>query len=198
MTGHHRLRLWPDRSRSRRLRADLARPRDRVSGRRGGRSRLSSRQSRRSVRADLGFARFRGRDTTARRASLRVRGRSGGGIVHMRSFLSRRTRIERELREAQRPSWKTVSSARSGQTARATPCFSTPIPRGSISCRAKTAFLLPGSDRVRPPTASLRTGPSTSTTLRIAAGARSALSRGRSKIRNCPSPVMLWTAASDR
>ncbi|WP_246676106.1 MULTISPECIES: hypothetical protein [unclassified Mesorhizobium] len=27
----------------------------------------------------------------------RVRGRSGGGIVHMRSFLSRRTRIEREL-----------------------------------------------------------------------------------------------------
>ncbi|PBB83749.1 hypothetical protein [Mesorhizobium sp. WSM3876] len=34
---------------------------------------------------------------------FRLRGRSGGGIVHMRSFLARRTRIDRELREAQRP-----------------------------------------------------------------------------------------------
>ncbi|MER8472738.1 hypothetical protein NKH23_25550 [Mesorhizobium sp. M1328] len=33
----------------------------------------------------------------------RLRGRTGGGIVHMRSFLARRTRIEREQREASRP-----------------------------------------------------------------------------------------------
>ncbi|ESZ32910.1 hypothetical protein [Mesorhizobium sp. L2C066B000] len=33
----------------------------------------------------------------------RLRGRTGGGIVHMRSFLARRARIEREQREAQRP-----------------------------------------------------------------------------------------------
>ncbi|NGO55460.1 hypothetical protein [Allomesorhizobium camelthorni] len=33
----------------------------------------------------------------------RLRGRTGGGIVHMRSFLARRTRIEREQRLAKRP-----------------------------------------------------------------------------------------------
>ncbi|MER9558216.1 hypothetical protein [Mesorhizobium sp. M0323] len=33
----------------------------------------------------------------------RLRGRTGGGIVHMRSFLARRARIEREQREASRP-----------------------------------------------------------------------------------------------
>lgn len=33
----------------------------------------------------------------------RLRGRTGGGIVHMRSFLARRARIEREQREARRP-----------------------------------------------------------------------------------------------
>ncbi|RWA98270.1 hypothetical protein [Mesorhizobium sp.] len=33
----------------------------------------------------------------------RLRGRAGGGIVHMRSFLTRRKRIEREQREASRP-----------------------------------------------------------------------------------------------
>lgn len=33
----------------------------------------------------------------------RLRGRTGGGIVHMRSFLARRARIEREQREATRP-----------------------------------------------------------------------------------------------
>jgi hypothetical protein len=33
----------------------------------------------------------------------RLRGRAGGGIVHMKSFLARRARIEREQREAQRP-----------------------------------------------------------------------------------------------
>ncbi|MER9663170.1 hypothetical protein [Mesorhizobium sp. M0159] len=33
----------------------------------------------------------------------RLRGRTGGGIVHMRSSLARRARIEREQREAQRP-----------------------------------------------------------------------------------------------
>ncbi|CAG0981633.1 MAG: hypothetical protein F9K19_22015 [Rhizobiaceae bacterium] len=33
----------------------------------------------------------------------RLRGRAGGGIVHMRSFLARRARIEREQREARRP-----------------------------------------------------------------------------------------------
>jgi hypothetical protein len=33
----------------------------------------------------------------------RLRGRAGGSIVHMRSFLARRARIEREQREAQRP-----------------------------------------------------------------------------------------------
>lgn len=32
----------------------------------------------------------------------RLRGRTGGGIVHMRSFLARRARIEREQREARR------------------------------------------------------------------------------------------------
>ncbi|RWP46886.1 hypothetical protein [Mesorhizobium sp.] len=32
----------------------------------------------------------------------RLRGRAGGGIVHMRSFLARRARIEREQREARR------------------------------------------------------------------------------------------------
>ncbi|RVC87504.1 hypothetical protein EN739_34215, partial [Mesorhizobium sp. M2A.F.Ca.ET.017.03.2.1] len=33
----------------------------------------------------------------------RLRGRAGGGIVHMRSFLARQARIEREQREARRP-----------------------------------------------------------------------------------------------
>ncbi|KAA3441916.1 hypothetical protein C7I87_33240 [Mesorhizobium sp. SARCC-RB16n] len=33
----------------------------------------------------------------------RLRGRTGGGIAHMRSFLARRARIEREQREARRP-----------------------------------------------------------------------------------------------
>lgn len=33
----------------------------------------------------------------------RLRGRVGGGLVHMRSFLARRARIEREQRQAQRP-----------------------------------------------------------------------------------------------
>ncbi|WP_341872732.1 hypothetical protein [Mesorhizobium japonicum] len=33
----------------------------------------------------------------------RLRGRTGGGIVHMKSFLARRTRIEAEQRQAQRP-----------------------------------------------------------------------------------------------
>lgn len=33
----------------------------------------------------------------------RLRGRAGGGIVHMRSFLARRARIEREQRAARRP-----------------------------------------------------------------------------------------------
>lgn len=33
----------------------------------------------------------------------RLRGRTGGGIVHMRSLLARRARIEREQREASRP-----------------------------------------------------------------------------------------------
>ncbi|TIU52063.1 MAG: hypothetical protein E5W19_02500 [Mesorhizobium sp.] len=33
----------------------------------------------------------------------RLRGRTGGGIVQMKSFLARRTRIEAELRQAQRP-----------------------------------------------------------------------------------------------
>lgn len=33
----------------------------------------------------------------------RLRGRAGGGIVHMRSFLARRARIDKEQREASRP-----------------------------------------------------------------------------------------------
>lgn len=35
--------------------------------------------------------------------AYRLRGRTGGGIVHMRSFLARRVRSEREQREARRP-----------------------------------------------------------------------------------------------
>lgn len=38
--------------------------------------------------------------------AYRLRGRTGGGIVHMRSFLARRARIEREQREARRPELK--------------------------------------------------------------------------------------------
>ncbi len=33
----------------------------------------------------------------------RLRGRAGGGLVHMKSFLARRARIDREQRQAQRP-----------------------------------------------------------------------------------------------
>jgi hypothetical protein len=37
----------------------------------------------------------------------RLRGRAGGGVVHMRSFLARRARVERERREARRPKLET-------------------------------------------------------------------------------------------
>ncbi|RWO99790.1 hypothetical protein [Mesorhizobium sp.] len=48
------------------------------------------------------------RDSTAEAQPLagpvyRLRGRAGGGIVHMRSFLARRARIGKEQREASRP-----------------------------------------------------------------------------------------------
>ncbi|TJV87721.1 MAG: hypothetical protein E5X84_30200, partial [Mesorhizobium sp.] len=48
------------------------------------------------------------RDTAAEAQQLsgpvyRLRGRAGGGIVHMRSFLARRARIDKEQREASRP-----------------------------------------------------------------------------------------------
>ncbi|TIR04266.1 MAG: hypothetical protein E5X37_30085 [Mesorhizobium sp.] len=48
------------------------------------------------------------RDSTAEAQQLagpvyRLRGRAGGGVVHMRSFLARRARIDKEQREASRP-----------------------------------------------------------------------------------------------
>ncbi|TIO70148.1 hypothetical protein [Mesorhizobium sp.] len=60
----------------------------------------------------------------------RLRGRAGGGIVHMRSFLARRARIESEQREARRPELEgSVIRANSPSAPTASPS-STPIPTG--------------------------------------------------------------------
>ncbi|WP_342211411.1 MULTISPECIES: hypothetical protein [Mesorhizobium] len=50
----------------------------------------------------------------------RLRGRTGGGIVHMKSFLARRTRIEAEQRQAQRPEARVIREVRP-DSARDTP-----------------------------------------------------------------------------
>lgn len=60
----------------------------------------------------------------------RLRGRAGGGIVHMRSFLARRARIEREQRESRRAEFKSVIIRADRPPAPAASPSSTPIPPG--------------------------------------------------------------------
>lgn len=60
----------------------------------------------------------------------RLRGRTGGGIIHMRGFLARRARIEKEQRAARRPELEArVIHADSPPAPSASPS-STPIPPG--------------------------------------------------------------------
>lgn len=113
----------------------------------------------------------------------RLRGRSGGGIVHMRSFLARRTRIERELREAQRPELENRVIREVGPDGTRDIAFFDANPDWFDFVPRESRFFVAWERSSAAPTASLLTGPSTSTTSRNAAGARSVLFRGPSKCR---------------
>jgi len=109
----------------------------------------------------------------------RLLNRAGGAFVHVRSFLDRCGRIEREKREAKRPRWSAGSSARSVLTARATHPFLKPCPIGSTTCRASCGSFQTGRTRAPGRSASSRTGRSMSATTPTKASVKSASSRGR-------------------
>lgn len=91
----------------------------------------------------------------------RLLGRAGNGIVHVRNFLTRCARIERDRREARRPEMKRrvwVGSDAPMDRRRFLNCS----PTGSISCRARCASFRIGKNRAPARSASMTTGRSKS------------------------------------
>lgn len=117
----------------------------------------------------------------------RLRGRSGGGIVHMRSFLVRRTRIERELREAQRPGLESRVVREVGPDGTRDTAFFDANPDWFDFVPRESRFFVAWERSSAAIDSIFAHWPSTSTTSRIAAGARSGLFRGpsKSRLRGC-------------
>lgn len=100
--------------------------------------------------------------------------RAGSGVVHVRSFLARRARLERENREARRPgNGEPAWCGRSREMKRSRRRSSTSCPTGSTMCRGRTGSSRTGRNRVLPASACSHTGRSTFTTMTTKARARS-------------------------
>ena len=103
MARHQRLRVSADRPRRGRLHPDRARPRERVAGRP-----IVNPDYRPFGEEELFDPSWIRRDELGEADRLvgpvyRLLDRTGGALVHLRSFLGRCDRIERERREAKRP-----------------------------------------------------------------------------------------------
>jgi hypothetical protein len=118
---------------------------------------------------------------TARLAGpvYRLLDRAGGAFVHVRSFLGRCGRVEREKREAMRPEMERRVVRETGPAPRARLPSWTWRRTISSSCRASCASSRTGRPRVRDRSASSRIGRSTPATTPIKASAKLASSRGR-------------------
>lgn len=101
----------------------------------------------------------------------RLSKRAGSSVVHVRTFLTRYARLERDKREA-RAALRWNSASGSALTGRRGP-FSNCSPTGSMSCRARCASFRTGRNRARTARASSNIGRSTSPIMSTTASERS-------------------------